>query len=101
MKLWLANRVGDFLKQLHANMAEQPFAVVEDGFNIQGWLLPPHSSGVRQEISHGRSHPWRTFKRSDTGVARFVWNAESDYRRSLITRLLRADAESSRKLRPG
>ena len=30
MKLRFANRVRDFLKQLHANMAEQPFAVVED-----------------------------------------------------------------------
>ncbi len=30
MKLWFVNGVGDFLKQLHANMAEQPFAVVED-----------------------------------------------------------------------
>src|SRR5207244_4484970 len=30
MKLWFVNRVGDFLKQLHANMTDQPFAVVED-----------------------------------------------------------------------
>src|SRR6266480_8033914 len=66
-----------------------------------GLASPTHSSGVRQEISHGRSHPWRTFKRRDTGVARFVWNVESHYRRSIITRLLRADAESSWKLRPG
>src|SRR5438034_8491579 len=30
MKLRFVNRVGDFLKQLHANMTDQPFAVVED-----------------------------------------------------------------------
>jgi hypothetical protein len=31
MKLWfVANWIRDFLKQLHANMAKQPFAVVKD-----------------------------------------------------------------------
>jgi len=30
MKLGLVNRVGDFLNQLHANMAEQPFAILGD-----------------------------------------------------------------------
>ena len=30
MELRFVNRVGDFLKQLHANMTEQSFAVVED-----------------------------------------------------------------------
>jgi hypothetical protein len=31
MKLWfVVNWIGDFLKQLHANMAKQPFAVVKD-----------------------------------------------------------------------
>src|SRR5438067_1639516 len=30
IKLRFVNRVGDFLKQLHANMTDQPFAVVED-----------------------------------------------------------------------
>jgi hypothetical protein len=31
MKLrFVVNRIGDFLKQLHANVAEQLFAIVED-----------------------------------------------------------------------
>ena len=30
MKLGLVNRVGDFLNQLYANMAEQPFAIFGD-----------------------------------------------------------------------
>src|SRR6266571_3113076 len=59
------------------------------------------ATGVREEISHGRSHPWRTFQRNNAGVARFIWHVESHYRRSLLTRLLRADAESSWKLRSG
>ena len=42
-----------------------------EGLNIQGWLLPPRASGVRQEISNGRSDPWRPFQRSHAGVARF------------------------------
>src|SRR5438093_5149048 len=49
-------------------------------------------SAVRQEISHCYSHPRRNFKRRDAGLARFLWNVESHYRRSLVTRLLRADA---------
>ena len=36
MKLRFVNRVGDFLKQLHANMTEQPFAVVEDPVSATG-----------------------------------------------------------------
>jgi hypothetical protein len=31
MKLWfVVNRIGDFLKRLHANVPEQLFAIVED-----------------------------------------------------------------------
>jgi len=30
MKLGFVNRVGDFLNQLHANMAEQPFVILSD-----------------------------------------------------------------------
>jgi len=30
MKLGLINRVGDLLNQLHANVTEQPFAIVGD-----------------------------------------------------------------------
>ena len=30
MKLGLVNRVRDFLNQLHANMAERPFAILGD-----------------------------------------------------------------------
>ncbi|PYL79619.1 MAG: hypothetical protein DMF21_12135 [Verrucomicrobia bacterium] len=58
-------------------------------------------SGVRQEISLGRSHPWRTFKCGNARLARFIWDVESHHRSAFVTRLLRADAESSRKLRSG
>ncbi len=47
MKLGLVNRVGDFLNQLHANMAEQPFAIIGD----------PAAPRVRARAKT-LSHPW-------------------------------------------
>jgi len=48
MKLrFVINRIGDFLKQLHANMAEQLFAIIEDP-------TAPRISGGAKTLLHPR-----------------------------------------------
>ncbi len=102
-EIW-AGPIGEW-RQLTSNNTAQSLAWGKaqnlewknEGLNIQGWLLPPRQVEAGKRYPMVVLHPRRTFRRSNAGLARFIWNVEGHYRGPRSTRLLRPDAESSRE----